>query len=185
MVSLVDFRKIENKDQLLKWTEVVRNYAGGSTAQWTDLQDVYGRSSYQLIEDIAIELKGSERSYVFFAIWKCSGEWAFSTVVDAWIKYRMKRAEGDYFQKEIQPLLDNIEERENALEESKKKIYRKIGDLRTENVRLQSRVDYLTEELRDATRRSVDRRAQLVKLRNVAEAIKTIQEFAGNGSSEF
>ncbi len=97
MIRLVYFRKIENKDQLIEWSKVVSQYASGCGEQWTDLQDVFGKSSASQIDEIAVTLKGLDRRLVFFAIWKCNGDDYFMNVVDAWIKTRMREEEGRYF----------------------------------------------------------------------------------------
>ena len=182
MNRLVDFTKIETKDQLLEWVEVVRVYAGGSTAQWAALQDVFGHSNGQLILDLTKDLRGVEREIVFFAIWKCSGEFWFNKITENWITARMKKEEDRYFRVEIQPLLDDIADRERVLEEVKKHIYRKIADLRDRLAVANRQAKYWEDETKYWRRRATDRRAQIVKLRKVSQAIQTINEFMQNGN---
>jgi hypothetical protein len=182
MDRLVSFTKIENKDQLLKWSQVVRVHSGGSTAQWADLQDVFGHSNGQLMLDLTKDLVGSEREVAFFAIWKCSGEFWFAQVVENWMKARMRKEENRYFSKEIQPLLDSIELRENALEDAKKHIYRKINDLQIRLDQAERRAKHWEAEANDWKTVAWNKRAQLVKLQKVSEAIQTINEFMQNGN---
>jgi chromosome segregation ATPase len=95
----------------------------------------------------------------------------------------MRKEEDRYFSEEIQPLLDSIEERENALEGAKKKIYRKIAGLREKIEVLENEIKHLHRELDEARQKARDRRGELVKLRKVSEALQTINEFMQNGNS--
>ncbi len=78
--------------------------------------------------------------------------------------------------------MDQMDKRENALENSKKHIYSKINSLRLQLLNRNNKIQYLTREIEDWRNRAWDRRADMLKMQKLSKALKTVQEFLDNGT---
>ena len=142
------YSKIESKEDFLAWCFLVNENMGAKTQlPICDLQDVFAHSDQKIIKEHITEdfkSKLSIRMYLF-AIYKAMGHDTFMDYMN-FVAHLLANNEVDAVYKDVEKNWSEINDARKALDNSKKSIYKKIGNLSKSKENLRRSCDFYTNQ---------------------------------------
>ena len=169
-------KMIVDKANMIEWAQSCNRPM--TTNEVCKAQDIYGRSQYNVINDLFVQLNNDERALVLVAVRNTMSHDELERLIVHYAKARASQIvskEMEYYNNELIKKEKALSDRQDAFKASMKFYWRKVTDLKNWISHIERKNDSLQAALANERQENFRLREEMMRCKADATALQTIK----------